>query len=96
MGKLKIAAVGYHIARHCASNFSYADDVARLSSSISGMRILMSICDRYAASHGLHYNVKKTKLNVFHYEKVPDVAKSHVIWVEVKRIFYIEATFNYL
>ncbi|XP_063361495.1 uncharacterized protein LOC134650470 [Cydia amplana] len=72
MEELSSAAVGCHVAGVCANNFSYADDMVLLSPSITGLRILVSICERYAANHGLKYNVTKSELIVFKYDKGPD------------------------
>ncbi|CAG9129758.1 unnamed protein product [Plutella xylostella] len=47
------------------NNISYADDMVLLSPSISALRKLLCICEKYAESHGLQYNVRKSELLVF-------------------------------
>ena len=42
-----------------------ADDMVLLSPSINAMISLLAICERYADSHGLRYNVKKSEVLVF-------------------------------
>ncbi|XP_037866696.2 uncharacterized protein LOC119628475 [Bombyx mori] len=59
------ARVGCSIDGHCVNSISYADDMVLLSPSIGALRRLLSICERYAESHGLRYNVKKSELLVF-------------------------------
>ncbi|CAH4031572.1 unnamed protein product [Pieris brassicae] len=53
------ARVGCSINGHCMNSISYADDMVLLSPSVGALRRLLSICERYAESHGLRYNVKK-------------------------------------
>ena len=43
------------------NNFSYADDMAILSPSESGLQKLLNICASYAIKHDIMYNVKKTQ-----------------------------------
>jgi exonuclease III len=71
--ELSRAAVGCHVAGVCANNLSYADDMVLLSPSITGLRMLISICERYAALHGLKYNVKKSEIMIFKYGRGPEV-----------------------
>lgn len=47
------------------NNISYADDTVLLSTSISGLRKLVGICERYAEAHGLRYNASKSELIEF-------------------------------
>ncbi|KAI8425704.1 hypothetical protein MSG28_011507 [Choristoneura fumiferana] len=87
--ELSSAAVGCHIA----GNFSYADDMALLSPSVNGMTILLDICSRYAACHGLKYKVKKTQVVVFKFDKGPDVIQPMLLdGVELE----IASSFEYL
>ncbi len=46
------------------NNFSYADDMAILSPSASGLQKLLNICANYAIKHDIIYNVKKTQCMV--------------------------------
>ncbi|CAH4036168.1 unnamed protein product [Pieris brassicae] len=59
------ARVGCSIDGHCMNSISYADDMVLLSPSVGALRRLLSIWERYAESHGLRYNVKKSELLVF-------------------------------
>ncbi|KAJ2950223.1 hypothetical protein O0L34_g11585 [Tuta absoluta] len=47
------------------NNISYADDMVLLSPSISALRKLLQVCEAYADTHGLKYNIKKSELMVF-------------------------------
>ena len=38
----------------------YADDLCIVSLSSAGLRNLLSICDKYCASHSITFNVKKS------------------------------------
>ncbi|XP_026316488.1 uncharacterized protein LOC113227718 [Hyposmocoma kahamanoa] len=57
--------LGCFIDDVCVNNFSYADDMVLLAPSVSAPRKLLNICESYAESHGLAYNVKKTVYMVF-------------------------------
>ena len=43
------------------NNLSYADDMVLMSPSVSGLRKLVSICEKYAQSHDIMYNTLKTE-----------------------------------
>lgn len=57
--------VGCSIDGHCINSISYADDMVLLSPSIASIRRLLGVCEEYAKSHGLLYNVKKCELLIF-------------------------------
>ncbi|KAA5589313.1 hypothetical protein F3G61_31360, partial [Pseudomonas aeruginosa] len=63
--ELSSTHVGCHIDEICLNNISYADDMVLLSASACGLSKLLSICKRYALSHGLVYNTKKSECMVF-------------------------------
>ncbi|KAG7310128.1 hypothetical protein JYU34_004669 [Plutella xylostella] len=56
---------GCYVDGKSMNNISYADDMVLLSPSINGLSRLLNICERYALTHGLLYNVKKSELMVF-------------------------------
>ncbi|CAK1584651.1 unnamed protein product [Parnassius mnemosyne] len=62
---LSTTHVGCHIDEVCLNNVSYADDMVLLSASVCGLAKLLSICESYARSHGLIYNVNKSECMVF-------------------------------
>ncbi|XP_062531462.1 uncharacterized protein LOC134201160 [Bombyx mori] len=59
--------VGCHIDEICLNNISYADDMVLLSAWACGLSKLLGIllCEKYALSHGLVYNAKKSDCMVF-------------------------------
>ncbi|KAG7294937.1 hypothetical protein JYU34_022671 [Plutella xylostella] len=57
--------VGCSIGGVSVNNLSYADDMVLLSPTVGGLRELLAICERYAAEHGLAYNVRKCEYIVF-------------------------------
>ncbi|CAG9124587.1 unnamed protein product [Plutella xylostella] len=63
--ELSETRVGCHIDNVCINNISYADDMVLLSASVCGITKLLGICERYASSHGLKYNVSKSECMVF-------------------------------
>ncbi|XP_045777825.1 uncharacterized protein LOC123875822 [Maniola jurtina] len=70
------------------NNLSYADDMVLLSPSISALRKLLKICETFAASHGLVYNVKKSELLIFKSKgnTVVDVPPVTLNGVALKRV----------
>ncbi|KAJ2941053.1 hypothetical protein O0L34_g13183 [Tuta absoluta] len=71
IGELRSTGTGCHIDGVCVNNISYADDMVLLSPSISGLKKLLLVCENYANSHGLKYNVAKTEMLVFRAGKGP-------------------------
>ncbi|XP_060809991.1 uncharacterized protein LOC132904083 [Amyelois transitella] len=47
------------------NNLSYADDMVLLRPSISALRSLLHVCEKYATSHGLMYNTSKSEYMIF-------------------------------
>ncbi|XP_063530727.1 uncharacterized protein LOC134741765 [Cydia strobilella] len=65
IGELNSQHVGCQVDGVCVNNLSYADDMVLLSASVCGLRRLLRICEEYAVSHGLKYNVAKSQYMVF-------------------------------
>ncbi|KAJ0170988.1 hypothetical protein K1T71_013760 [Dendrolimus kikuchii] len=63
--KLSSLQVGCSIDGACINNISYADDMVLLAPSVAALRKMLAVCETYALSHGLVYNVKKTEYMVF-------------------------------
>lgn len=63
--ELSGAGVGCSVDGTFVNNLSYADDMVLLCPSISALHKLISICERYAETHGLRYNSAKSELLVF-------------------------------
>lgn len=58
IGKLNNTKVGYLVDGTWINNVSYADDMVFLRPSISASRKLISVCEKYAEAHDLHYKKK--------------------------------------
>ncbi|XP_059045272.1 uncharacterized protein LOC131841057 [Achroia grisella] len=63
---LSSTGIGCSIHGTIVNSISYADDMVLLSPSISALRRLLKMCEEYAESHGLRYNVKKSEVMMFH------------------------------
>ena len=75
---LSNANAGCKFGGMSVNHFSYADDMAILSPSASGLQKLLNICASYAIKHDIIYNVKKTQCMVvpstkFKLENTPSV-----------------------
>lgn len=86
--------VGCHIDGVCVNNLSYADDMVLLSASVCGLRTLLMICEEYALSHGLKYNVAKSQYLVFEAgtkrpQSVPPIQLYGVPLVRVEQFKYL-------
>ncbi|XP_063372171.1 uncharacterized protein LOC134660369 [Cydia amplana] len=94
IGELSNAMVGCSVGGKFINNISYADDMVLLSPSISGIQDLLTICERYAESHGLRYNASKSELLVF---KAGTKSYSHTPQVKLGNIpLKIVEEFKYL
>ena len=62
--KLKDSGLGCHVGRNFAGAFAYADDLARVSPSLSGLRQMLQICEQYAMEYSI---VCQIKFNVFQF-----------------------------
>ncbi|XP_026323656.1 uncharacterized protein LOC113232950 [Hyposmocoma kahamanoa] len=57
--------VGCSIDGKLINNISYADDMVLLCPSVSAVRKLLNVCERYAEAHGLRYNATKSEVMIF-------------------------------
>ena len=62
---LSKSGVGCYWGSFFAGEFAYADDVVLLAPCAAALRIMLSICSRFALSHKLEFNASKTKLICF-------------------------------
>ena len=65
--KLKDSGLGCHVGSTFAGAFAYADDLALISPSISGLRQMIQICEQYAMEYSIVFNPVKSKLMCFSY-----------------------------
>ncbi|KAL0860141.1 hypothetical protein ABMA27_010448 [Loxostege sticticalis] len=63
--ELSSTYLGCHMGGLCVNNISYADDMVLLSPSIGALKKLLGICEKYAVTHGLRYNARKSEFMVF-------------------------------
>ncbi|KAL0893463.1 hypothetical protein ABMA27_013667 [Loxostege sticticalis] len=92
--ELSSTRVGCHIDGISVNNISYADDMVLLSASVCGLRRLLAICETYAASHGLVYNVKKSQVMVFgarskQLEGIPSILLNNCCLQRVRKFKYL-------
>ena len=62
---LSKSGVGCYWGSFFAGAFAYADDVVLLAQCAAALRIMLSICSRFALSHKLEFNASMTKLICF-------------------------------
>lgn len=63
--ELSSRPVGCKIGGASVNNLSYADDMVLLGPTAGSIRDMLSVCERYAAAHGLVYNVNKSEYLIF-------------------------------
>ncbi|XP_045541720.1 uncharacterized protein LOC106712835 [Papilio machaon] len=63
--ELSSMRVGCRVGGVCVNNISYADDMALLGPTAGSIGQMIRVCEKYAASHGLIYNVKKSEFMLF-------------------------------
>ena len=59
--KLKESGVGCYWGCRFVGGLCYADDLVLLAPSVSALRMMLSICETFALSHGLKFNSQKTQ-----------------------------------
>ena len=62
LDRLKQSCVGCHIGRTYAGAFGYADDIALIAPSLSGLKRMIKICEVYAEEYCVLFNPSKSKL----------------------------------
>jgi hypothetical protein len=60
VARVESAGVGCYIRTVCCSIFLYADDIILLSPTISGLQVLLNVCENYLIEIGMSINVKKS------------------------------------
>ena len=65
LSELSDCGVGCFWGSLFAGAFCYADDIVLLAPCASALRTMLSICNKYALSHGLKFNECKTQLICF-------------------------------
>ncbi|KAG7309258.1 hypothetical protein JYU34_005198 [Plutella xylostella] len=63
--------VGCSMHGTMVNNICYADDMVLLAPSISAMRELLSVCEKYADDHNMQYNADKSEYMIFQSENTP-------------------------
>jgi len=62
--RLSSSGVGCYLGLNFVGALTYADDIVLLAPTPSAMRILLQICDSYAAEYDINFNPDKSKFLV--------------------------------
>ena len=62
LSQLQDSGVGCTLDGLYAGAFAYADDIVLLAPSLSSLRLMLSTCEEFAASHGLSFKPSKSQL----------------------------------
>ena len=65
LNELKKSGSGCYIGFNFYVALGYADDIILLNPSICGMQKMLNICNKYAVSHKMQFNVKKSQVMFF-------------------------------
>ena len=65
LSKLKHSGFGCHIGNTFTGALAYADDVLLLCPTVSGLNVLISICETYSKEYNILFNVSKSKFLTF-------------------------------
>ena len=63
--RLEKSGVGCHMGNHCTGSLGYADDLTLLAPTLSGLQVLIKICERYADEFDIKFNGAKSVYMVF-------------------------------
>ena len=64
LSELEGSGVGCYWGAHFVGAVCYADDIALLTPCPSAMRTMLSVCEEYAVTHGLKFNLIRHNLYV--------------------------------
>ena len=59
---LKHSGLGCHIGTNCISAVEYADDIALIAPSVTPLKKMLHICDRFGGSYDVTFNVSMYQL----------------------------------
>ncbi len=90
--ELTASGLGCHVGSKTVNHTIFADDVCILTSSISALRKLLTICENYADKHYISFNPKKTVCMCFSentefYSVKPSIklCGEDIVWVDTFR-----------
>ena len=63
--RLEKSGVGCHMGNHYTGSLGYADDLTLLAPTLSGLQVLIKICERYADEFDIKFNGAKSVYMVF-------------------------------
>ena len=63
--RLEKSGVGCHMGNHYTGSIGYADDLTLLAPTLSGLQVLIKICERYADEFDIKFNRAKSVYMVF-------------------------------
>jgi len=82
--RLSSSAVGCYLGLNFVGALAYADDIVLLAPTPSAMRILLQICDSYAAENDINFNPDKSKFVV-----IPATKRRHLYNTMCKCCFFV-------
>ena len=65
LNRLKRSDIGCHLGIHYIGALGFADDIILLCPTLAGLKIMISICEQFAAEYNLIFNGNKSKLLIF-------------------------------
>lgn len=92
--ELNRSAIGCQLLGVSFNNFSYADDMALAAPSPGGLQKLLNICERYALSHDMIYNSKKSVAMLVQSKKVK-FSKNPIVKLAGQPLKYVDS-YKYL
>ena len=66
---LKEKGIGCYIGSNYCGALSYADDLILMCPSIQGTQEMLNVCEKYANTHKIKFNVSKSQIIVFNHNK---------------------------
>ena len=66
---LKKNDIGCHVGSHFCGAFGYADDIMRLSPSVTGLQNMLDCCSEFAYTYNVKFNPSKSKCITFSQKK---------------------------
>ena len=69
--ELQNSHVGCYVGQVFSGAYAYADDLTLLAPSVSALKKMVSICNKYASDYDINFNAKKSQLIIFRCSNKP-------------------------
>ena len=93
---LKQSGFDCHVGLTYAGAFGYADDITLVAPSLSSLKQMISICEKFAKCHFIVFNPSKTKLLCFNLDSLSEIPLIYLNRVQISIVEHKKHLGNYV